>query len=641
MKTFLHLVRRELIDHRLFFAAALLAGFLPYLLASLAASSGHEVADLRPDFARGAMIAFFLVAPFLLGLRWLSAGLANGRRAFELARPIGAWQLFASKLSGILLVVLGGTLVTSLPTFLTAFRVDSVSSHWLELLLATLANGIRGAMPWTFSFLAIVLTSLTLGQSISFLLVGRSWRSLIDLGSWIFFALLLALAVSRLREYDATRLGITWLPLLLLSFCALGLASAWRSFQGGALVENVHGRHSASMSIGIVAIGLLALTTAYGSTRPDIGKLPRFSVALPSDDGSRWLVAGRQNPRGFDPAFLVDAGGGKASYLQPYYPSSLRFSADGRRLLVAPFGRGGTGVKFFHSTEEPPTTLPVSVGPLGGTAQTNADLSLLVQLEKANQAVVYELPSARRLGQVSLPVSESFTQVIHRQDDSFDFIATRRVAGSWDIEARRFHFDASRLALEEGETWRFPPGVLLDSYYLETWWYEALQLLDAGVPFDQLASSAQLTALAGDYGVLLGPATELRKRGESKNFRIVDARGKEVGSFDVRSNGYPVGEIRPGLLAIGFEHRVNLFEYLSYFANSDYYSTQSSAFETLLVEVPSGRIVRKLQGFTPRKFVVASKKVWLENRHGDPFDLAAADAEPQRVLPFRPLSAER
>lgn len=640
MKILLHLMRRELIDLRLFLAAALLAGFLPYLLASLAASSGPEVADLRADFARGTMIAFFLVTPFVLGIRWLSAGLANGRRAFELARPIGAWQLWASKLSAILVVVLGGTLATSLPTFLAAFRADVVTSHWLELLLARLANGIPGVVPWTFLSLYIVLTSLTVGQSISFVLTGRSWLSLLDLGSWVVFATLFALAAGRLREFGATDLGITWLPTILLVFCAIGLDAAWRSFQGGSLVEGVHGRYSASMSFGLLALGLLLLASAYASTRPNIAKLSRFSVALPSDDFSRWLVAGVQNQRGFEPSFLVDAAAGKASYLGPHQPTFFRFSADGRQLLVAPFGERRTGeAKVLRSAEEPPIPIPVSVGWLGSSSQANGDLSLLVQLEKVNRAVVYELPSGRRLGQVSLPVSEGWTQVIYRQGNDFDFIATRRLPGSLIPEARRFRFDASRLAVEEGETWHFPLNVLLDSHNPELWWSEALQLIDTGVPFAELAASPQLAALAGGYGVLAVPTTERRQDEGNKSFRIVDAQGAEVGSFDFPRNGHLVGEIRPGLLAVGFQHRASLFEYLTYMVNSDYYATQGPAFETLLVEVPSGRVVRKLEGFTPRKFSIAGRKVWLENRHGEPFDLETADAEPKRLLPLRPYGA--
>lgn len=195
-------------------------------------------------------------------------------------------------------------------------------------------------------------------------------------------------------------------------------------------------------------------------------------------------------------------------------------------------------------------------------------------------------------------------------------------------------FDAGSLALEVGETWHFPHGISPDAYDAEAWWHEALPLLDAGLPFEVLSGSSQVTSLAGGYGVLVAERADTPPH-IGHRFRIVDRSGKEVGSFAAEPGGYPAGEIRPGLLLVGLQAKSNLVDYFLGSSVANRFLIPEPL-ETLVVEVPSGRIVKKLDGLRPRKFAPASDRVWLENDRGEPFDLASADAEPQRIFPFRP-----
>lgn len=664
MKTFLHLWRRELADQRYFFVAALVTGTLPYLLAALSPVPDNEIADLRTASARAAVVLFFLVAPIALGARWLVAGFADRRRSFELARPLSAWQLCASKLAAILTIVLGGTWLASLPTLMSAFRFDTAA---LDAWLFRTLSAEPFAEPWThyqfflpgygpaglgwlvFLLLAaaglafVVLAILAPVQSLSLVFAERSWRSLVDLGAWLVFAALLAAAADRLRSYAAFGIALSWLAPLLLSICVLGVVGAWLSFRGGALIERAHGRHSLAMNLGLVALGSLAAISAYAATRPDIEKLSSYPFSFPSDDQSHWLIAGTQDPRGFEPAFLVETATGKATYLAPFahLAGVPRFSADGRRLFMARFAEGRSKESFYLENGVQ-VSLPGEIGwGLGYQAELDGEGKLLVNMEKNFQVGVYELPGGRRRGLLKIPVDQGWSQVVHRHGTSFDVLVTLRGRKGGEIETRRFRLDAGSLTLEAGETWRFPSDIQPNAYDLETWWNEALPLLDAGMPFEKLARSPRLTALEGGFGVVVAAITETPPHAGYR-FTIVSPRGEDAGSFEALPRGYPAGEIRPGLLLVGLHRKPDSFEYFIGARGGRLWGlSPNPPLATLVVEVPSGKILRRLEGLTPRKYAAASSRVWLENADGEPYDLAAADAEPQRILPFRPRLAKR
>lgn len=662
MKTFLHLVRRELLDYRLFFVAALAFGLLPYALAPLAAAGPGELPLLRAEIAKFVVLGFFVLTSCMLGARWLIAGFASGQRGFELTRPISAWQLCASKLSANLLLIFGGTWLASLPTFMTAFSFDraaldaSLYQYLTNDRLTTWTHyrylADYGPFGWGLSWNAFVVAAvaaaalalLALAQTISLVIAGRSARSLADLAALLAFFGLLALAAERLRLYGAVGIGLCWLLPLALLVGGLGIFSAWRAFGAGSLLGEAHRRHSLAMSSGLVLLGALTVGAAQLATRPSLERLESFSLVVPNADLSRWIVSGTQDWRGLEPAFAVDRESGKATYLMPR-----------RDILGMPFfSESGDRVFNYHSG----SSVSLQIRPLADLALTEIPLALH-EIELDGMAVdpgrtflvavstTGEL-SAQRLNEPGRPafrlkdpeLSGKPTVVVHRQGSRFDLLvysangAMKPESRIWTV--RQFAFDAATGELRPLESRTFPQGFWPPGGNGSNWWQVALPLMDAGFPFSQLAASRRLVALAGGRGAMqLEGANDAG--GETADWRIFDAQGETLGTFQIAKGAVPVGEIRPGLLLVGTSPIAGVPHHLSSWIW--WMQENPERFRTLVVEVPSGRILRQLQGFAPVKYPGAGDRVWLIDQNGEPYDLAAADAEPQRMLPFRPLAA--
>lgn len=663
MKIFFHLVRRELLDYRLFFVAALAFGLLPYALAPLGAAGSGEIPQLRAEIAKFVVLGFFVLSSCVLGARWLIAGFAAGQRGFELTRPVSAWQLCASKLSAILLLIFGGTWLASLPTFMAAFSFDRAAldadlyqylandryTAWTHYRYLGDYSPIGWGLSWNglavAAVLAAALALLALAQTISLAMAARSARSLADLAAGLVFFGLLAMAAERLRLYGALGIGLHWLLPLALLVGGLGIWSAWRAFGAGMLSE-AHRRHSLAMSSGLVLLGALTALAAQAATRPDLERLASFSLAVPNADLSRWIVSGTQDWRGFEPAFAVDRENGKTTYLMPRREiSGLPFlSASGDRVFSYHSG-SSFSLQIRELADLALTEIPLTASGIEiDSVAVDPGRQLLVAVTYAGEL------SAHRLNEPGRPafrlrdpqLSGKPTVVVHRQGSSFDLLVySTNVAMKPQgriFTVRRFAFDAATGELRPLESRTYPQGFWPAGANGSNWWEEAYSLMDAGLPFSQLASSRQLVALAGGGGAMRLEGTG-NARGETADWRIFDAQGETLGTFQTFKEAVPVGEIRPGLLLVGTSPVAGVPHHLSSWVG--WMQENPERFRTLVVEVPSGRILSELRGFAPVKYPVAGKSVWLIDQNGEPHDLAAADAEPRPILPVRPLLKKR
>jgi hypothetical protein len=637
MIVFLHLMRRELADRRYFFPAALAIGFMPYFVAWSAGIRRTDLPEVHAGIARAILVGFLAGVPLVLGSRWLVADFAGGRRGFELARPVPAWVLCGSKLAAFALMIFGGGWLTTLPTKMTALSADLP-------IVAPFLRGYQG-FTWSLAPLAVlgVWVIFTCAQVFSLMIADRSRVSLIDLGTVIVFAVLMGYAYQRGVVFDARSVVFWWLDWILLALAVFGTFSAWRSFQAGSLLDRAHRRHSLAMNLGLLAIGTVTALAAASVVRPDPEKLVRYTLALPNADASRWLIAGEQNLHGFEPMFAADPATGQATYLAPRsrvegYPW---LSADGRRIG---FLRDGGRALSVHELDR---GLSRSMMRLEGARPAGLTLGVDDRLELA---VTLSAPGMLRSFSLEFPIRElahaenedlrgHLMPILHRAGSWFDLVVLRQ-DGQPDEQDRiwtasHFTFDAKSGELRRGETWTYPPGDHPGNASDRNWWREALPLLEAGARFPELATHPYLVALEGGRGVRMAappPGNDASSRIRPREWVIFDAANARLGSFKALAGFLPAGEIRPGLLLVGRRPAI-----------SETYPRRHEvgAWQTLLVEVPSGRILRVLHGFAPSRNSQSGRKVWLVDRSGTPHDLDSAVAEPRPLLPWHPRSASR
>lgn len=549
MKTFSHLLKWELFEHRTFLLMALALGFLPYLLAPLISSAQADPGDARLILARVVTLGFFLGAPLAFGTRWLMSALGNGRRAFELARPLSAWQLCGSKFVAILLLLVVGTLLVGAPTLFAAFDLNDVfsrlarSNHFSTFNAASWdfygetvttfrdapemrASAQRLFIPSSTSFLLVgglvllalqsALVLMTFSQSLTFAVKNPRVRSLLDLGSWLAFFGLTGIAAYRLALFGVQI--ASWTPSILLAVAVLGFFSAWRSWKAGSLLDEAHRQHSRALNPGLLAIGAVTAIAAHLVTVPSPQKLATFSLALPSPDGSHWLVAGPQG--NLEPAFVVELASGRTSYVEPvhHFFGLPMFSTDGKNL-------------DYHL----PDRRAIRAGWQNGKLQKE-------ELGVSRLAAWSELPKTRQ--------------------------------GLNLHGGLRFH----------------PEGLL-----------------------------------TGDTSPALF------------RWNLVGVQGEKLASVDLLPRARPVGEIRPGLLLVGIPSSDGMPR--TFRSTPDLLLGKIDNWQTLVIEVPTGKILKKLEGLVPMSHPQTGKQVWLIDKNGEPFDLASAEADPQPILPFRPKLA--
>lgn len=642
MKTFLHLLRRELADRRYFFAGALAIGFMPYVVALVAVSTVEDLTDIRTGIALVILAGYLFGVPLVLGARWLVAEFASGRRAFELARPISAWALCASKLAAIATMILGGALVASVPTAMAAFGPG------LSLFDNFLLNS--PLLPPFLFFLLVSLSVVDIGvvfvlaQISSFLFVARTRQALADFGTLLLFIALLAYAYQRCDHFGALAIASSWLDRLGLALVVLGVYCAWRSFRAGSLFERAHRRHSVAMNLGLLACGAISALAAAWVVRPDAEKLLLYTRAVPNADGSRWLVAGLQDPRGFEPVFAVDPDRRQATYLapRPHFNGYPWPSADGRRIgFLADRGRSLQLYELQSGAVQ-----PILVGPLGDpqvrVVGVDDRLELMVALDPSGDLRSYSLSPGRDLARVNVPdVRGSIVSIFHREGSLFNLLVQRE-NDEHDLlmsscKATHFVFDAQSGAVRRGNAWSYRPVCKVDSQAEPAWWRQALPLLESGIDFSRLAPHYSLASLSGNRGVM--PATVDQRhpyepiRESKRNWVIFDKENDRLGSFEAHPDFLPVGEIRPGLLLVG---RLPEEVFVS-----EHHRRRIGEWQTLVVDVPSGRILRVLEGFAPVKHPEGGKKVWLVDRMHAPHDLESAEAEPRPILPWLPVLASQ
>lgn len=273
MRKLPHLLWRELRDQRFVLLAAPLLGLLPGLMVKLVGLNATAAEDSRRWVARLLVYGVLLVAVTVVGARWLVAGFGDGRRAFELARPLSAGQLWVSKLVASLALVFGVTALVGLPSGAAIWQkapgVDAEILSWLgevplvgKLSDFLVRGGNQPAGSWLASQAFGVLLVMVAVQSLAFLMAARSWRSLADLAAWVAAGTLFTAAYLRLVQAGGLDLAGAWLVPAGLAILALGALASRRSFGAGVLLREGHSRYALVTNLGLVALALVMIAAA-------------------------------------------------------------------------------------------------------------------------------------------------------------------------------------------------------------------------------------------------------------------------------------------------------------------------------------------------------------------------------------------
>ncbi len=262
MKIFFHLVGRELRVRWHFFLCAPALGLLSWPFSAF----------VPPVYLAVAAV------PLVMGAGWLIGGFGpGGRRGFELARPISAWQLCAAKLAAILVVGLGVILVCRVGGlfylargFLPALVDDRGGLHCFSFPMYGPLVVYPESFAWKFwrLFEAPLAVLMLVGwiQTFAFAIADRGWRSLAEVGALFYVAAALARAWHVAGE-DPWTFSFGWLPAVAVAFAALAVAAAWRSIAAGVLVERAHQGYAAIATPGLLALGTLLFATALAQER--------------------------------------------------------------------------------------------------------------------------------------------------------------------------------------------------------------------------------------------------------------------------------------------------------------------------------------------------------------------------------------
>ena len=131
------MLSRELGLRKAIWAAALVAGLLPFLLAALPGMT-YGYAEVRDASALAIAAGSGELLALVLGATVLGRELAERRLSFDLARPIGGLAIWAGRMGAVLILSLGSALVILLPATLAGGGLAALAAR------AT----VRSEVPW-------------------------------------------------------------------------------------------------------------------------------------------------------------------------------------------------------------------------------------------------------------------------------------------------------------------------------------------------------------------------------------------------------------------------------------------------------------------------------------------------------------
>ena len=340
MRGILAIARREVIEKRFTFAAAALAGLVPFAVPMVRGLHGAAAREARDLINLTIATTFAAVLATVLGFSILSRDQADRRIGFFFSRPLSALDIWAGKLAGAFLIALVAAAIVRLPVL----AAGGAGAPPVELPRAT---------PWAFA--AGVAALLLLFHAVGVAVRSRSAWLVFDFVAGVLAAFVVLLSNRSLEKVFGIDVILRERAALVI-LCVAGLAV-------GGLLSVARGRtdiraaHRAlSLSLwAIVGTGVLALA---GYTRWALSASPRslteISYVAPAPRGNWVIVEGPA--RGFLPAFLLDTSSGRFERVGADWRLPV-FSTDGAHAAWMEFADGRKDVMTLAL--EDPSARPV------------------------------------------------------------------------------------------------------------------------------------------------------------------------------------------------------------------------------------------------------------------------------------------
>lgn len=310
----LRVARLEIVRRWQVLAAGLAGGVIPVAAAALL--DLPEPAGVRLVMASVIALLFVVAIGGAIGASMIVSEITNGRAGFYFARPLSGAAIWAGKLLGSLVVVLGAAMLVLLPSLLLAIGANQGASL-TDLALLALAVGVvlvlahAGAVAWRSRSRLLVLDAA--GAVVACAAAG-----------WLLLRLLESAGDDAFMIGSGLAAGLTVL--------GAGAAGALQVVRGRGDLKRGHRVLTATMAAA-AAVTVVALALfSHWYTAVDLADLDHEWIVASSPEGPWVAVMNRNRVRpGFYPTFLLDCETGRATRLRgcTSFPVAS-FSRDGK-----------------------------------------------------------------------------------------------------------------------------------------------------------------------------------------------------------------------------------------------------------------------------------------------------------------------
>ena len=335
MKTVAVVAWREIVEHRVFLAAATAALAMSLIAPIASGLFKASPTDVREIVMVCMALGFVPLVALLLGASTVSGTVAAGRFGFFLSRPVSGAAIWIGKLIGVLVVVLACEAIILAPGVVTPNREGILTQF-----VSDLPDDYDSPLPRVAAVTGIAMLPLALmlvAHAVASVWRGRSLWLLLDLVTLLAGGTVAWLCLRPLLGNEAeVATAVVVVALGAAAIVALGGAGLSQIAAGGVDPRRQHGAFSVALAVATFV--LFASVGGYAAwlTTPSAADLMRNGpITQPSPDG-RWLgVQGESASRwDYEAAFLVDLASSKALRIDVAPRSwgrAITFSADGRR----------------------------------------------------------------------------------------------------------------------------------------------------------------------------------------------------------------------------------------------------------------------------------------------------------------------
>lgn len=410
MKGFLAVTRREIVQRRLILAAAAVGSLLPLAVPLVRGVSGAQAADTR------SWAAFVLSAAFAIGLAagsgasMLAPAIASRRVAFDFAKPLSAFAIWAGHLAAATFLAMLSAAILWIPA-----RVAGSVIPWNELFVETELPRL-----WPLLLVAALLVLFSALHAVSVMFRSRSPLVALDAAFALGIGVGFSAVLSRLPSFmaDGPRTRAIWVFILSAGAALLlaGLASVAR---GRTDIRAAHRALSLVLwgSLSAALLGVHGYASWVLAARPT--DLKGF-WASPAPAGS-WVVV-QGEARGARVHFLYDTASGWFERIAVVDWRGPEISRNGKRAVwIEGRDHGGPFEILALALDDPkarPSRTRLFLEGYPSLMILSADGSRLATLERGVLSI-HDLASARTLASARVADDRTDVRGFFADNDTF------------------------------------------------------------------------------------------------------------------------------------------------------------------------------------------------------------------------------